>query len=113
MLAPRLRQRVGFALRKLREARRMTQGDVAMELGTEAGNISRMESGKQEITQDRLEQICQALSVKPLDVYVIADTARDDASSSVDLVSLFRSATADQQKRILKYAKFVIQDEAA
>jgi DNA-binding XRE family transcriptional regulator len=54
---------VGAAIRKLREARSLTQDQLATAVGMMRGNISRIEAAKHRPTLETLEKIATALKV--------------------------------------------------
>ncbi len=55
------RKRIGDRIADLRTKRGWTQQRLAEEVGTNQGNIARIESGKYNITLDRLQEIAGAL----------------------------------------------------
>jgi SOS-response transcriptional repressor LexA len=60
---------VGPTIRALRQARGMTILDLATAIGSDVGNVSRLERDKQGYTQDTLERIARALGVKISDLF--------------------------------------------
>jgi putative transcriptional regulator len=52
-------------LRYIREKLNLTQVQFARKLGIQQGNLSRLESGQQNISLDVLEQICKRLKMTP------------------------------------------------
>jgi XRE family transcriptional regulator, regulator of sulfur utilization len=60
----------GAAIRKLREAKAITQEELAMAAGMMRSNISRIEAAKHRPTLDTLERIAKALKVSVADLIV-------------------------------------------
>jgi DNA-binding XRE family transcriptional regulator len=61
---------VGAKIRKLREARGLTQEQLAGAVGMMRGNISRIEAAKHRPTLETLERIAKALKVPVVDLIV-------------------------------------------
>lgn len=81
-----VKQRLGSAIRKLRQGREARLIDVASATGIDTGNLSRMELGKQEITQEKLEAIANYFGMTPAEIYASAALSGvDDVSQSPEL----------------------------
>lgn len=52
----------------------MTQEAVANEVGCDAGNISRVEMGKQSASIERLTKIARAMQVRVSDLFIMIET---------------------------------------
>lgn len=65
--------KLGAAIRKTRVDLGLKLEAVAMEAGFDAGNLSRIETGKQNPSMDRLEDIARALGVSVADLYLAAE----------------------------------------
>ena len=64
-----LQQEIGLTVRRLAEARDLTQQDVADRMGRPRQFLTRLESGRDvAITPDVIEDLCDALKVPPQDV---------------------------------------------
>lgn len=64
--------KIGEAIRKLRLERGSTQEDVALEAGTNAGNLSRIERCQQQPSLELVELIAAALGTTLADLYTYA-----------------------------------------
>lgn len=64
---------LGAVIRKIRKARRLTLEEVAYRAGTDTGNLSRVERGKQECKADMLYKIAKALGVSVADIYAASE----------------------------------------
>lgn len=68
---------LGAVLRGLRVAQSKRQPEIADPVGYDAGNLSRVERGKQNIAPDVLEGVCQQLGVQVSEVYRLAERVAD------------------------------------
>lgn len=59
---------IGLNIKKLREERNITQQDLAAACNFEKSNMSRIESGRTNLTIGTLLKICEVLKVKLIDV---------------------------------------------
>lgn len=76
------RMKIGEAIRQLRLGRGATQEDVALEAGTNAGNLSRIERCQQQPALELVEKIAAALSMTVADLYAYAATQQPKATKS-------------------------------
>lgn len=67
------REKVGAVIRSIRKHRKLTQADLADAAGTDTGNISRLERGKQGHTDTTLSAIATRLSVSAAYIYTLAE----------------------------------------
>ncbi len=56
-------KRLGENMRKIREEKNMTQGDICRALNLDRAHVSNIENGKQNPTLDTIEKIAKALKV--------------------------------------------------
>lgn len=78
--------KIGQKIRQLRQARGMTIQQLADEIGSDVGNISRLERGRQGYTANSINKIAEALSVPVAELFSLDDfvaTAITDGSSSI------------------------------
>lgn len=59
---------IGQNIRSRRKELKMTLEQLALEIGSDTGNLSRIERGQQSITTDKIEVIAKALNCLPLDL---------------------------------------------
>jgi len=59
---------IGLNIKQLREERNITQQDLAAACNFEKSNMSRIESGRTNLTIGTLLKICEVLKVKLVDV---------------------------------------------
>lgn len=68
------RRGVGWAIRQLREAQKKTLEDVANAIGTDAGNLSRVEIRGQQLPEPMLFAVAEQLGVSVSELYRIAES---------------------------------------
>jgi len=61
---------IGKIIRQRRKQLNMTQEELALEVNSDAGNLSRVENGKQGIPLDKIELYAKALRCRPADLLV-------------------------------------------
>lgn len=61
----KIAKKLGLNIKRIREEKGMTQGDIHRKTGMDRGYISRVESGLKNPTIFNLEKIAKALGVKP------------------------------------------------
>jgi phage repressor protein C with HTH and peptisase S24 domain len=66
----------GDTIRRIRKSRGLTLQALADKIGTDTGNLSRLENGKQKYTETMLEAIAQGLDVEVPELFI----ARQDSS---------------------------------
>lgn len=74
--------KIGEAIKQLRLERGATQEDVALEAGTNAGNLSRIERCQQQPALKLVEKIAAALGVTVADLYSYAAAQQPKASKT-------------------------------
>ena len=74
--------KIGEAIKKLRLERGATQEDVALEAGTNAGNLSRIERCRQQPALELVEKIAAAFGMKVTDLYAYAESHQLQSSKS-------------------------------
>lgn len=65
-----LDRRIGSNIRRIREARGYTQGELARRLGTEQGRVSDIELGKRRVSISFIENVCAALGCDALELFL-------------------------------------------
>lgn len=95
-------------LRAWRKRMKMTQEEVAELLGTDKGTVSKLERGRQRLTDDWLQAFARAYGVKPRRLY-------DDApeGSPIDqLLEIVEPAPEKLQRQILEVARTLVKTNA-
>lgn len=100
---------IGQRLKRARLDKKMTQDDLAKQLGVSIAFLSRIESGTSHVNLKRLSQICDILGITEGEI--LNGTA---SSSERYLVSEFneilKNCPAEKQKLIYKIAKAIAED---
>lgn len=82
---------LGVVLQQERLKAELTQEKVAEVLGTDKGSVSRYESGKQQIPNDKLLRLCELYSTSPEALW--AQAAREVQGASVLAFDLVQGLT--------------------
>lgn len=88
---------LGARIREIRKARGLTQEQLAEMIDVEQKHVSRIESGKNYPTIDRLEKMAAALKV-PLMGFFDFMHLQDDDESAVDLEKMLLELDRDSRK---------------
>lgn len=74
--------KIGEAIKQLRLERGATQEDVALEAGTNAGNLSRIERCQQQPALELVEKISAALGMTVADLYTYTAAQQPNTAKS-------------------------------
>ena len=91
--------KIGEAIKKLRLERGATQEDVALEAGTNAGNLSRIERCQQQPALELVEKIAAALGTTVADLYAYAEANQPKAAKNKPKTK--RNGEADSNTAVL------------
>ena len=83
------KQEVGARLRAIREAREMTQGELAQLLGTRNTNVSDVERGTRGLTVNQVARLARALSISTGDLLDDPKTKKANGANNGILPSRF------------------------
>lgn len=73
---------IGAAIRKVRLEKGLTLEAVALEAGTYAGNLSKIERSQQLPSLDLLHKLSHALGTKTSDLYGVAESELEDGEEA-------------------------------
>lgn len=96
---------IGWAIRKVRKAQGKTLLGIATGVGSDPGNISRIETGKQEATESLLRAISAELGVSMSDLWQIAETGAEDHVGIAAKVGLMEPT---QVRELDRYADYLL-----
>lgn len=109
---------IGKVIRALRTEAQKSLEDVALDIGTDASNLSRVERGLQQPSDESLRAIAAVLQTSVAEIYALAEgrtlgeagssTAFQPADLQKDAVQMrkyFRSLTPEYQKVALELVK--------
>lgn len=98
---------MGERLRIARQAKNMTQDQLAEKLNVSIAFLSRIESGKTRINLVRLNEICTLTGVS--ESYILNGTSESSpAYLTEEFNSLLKNCPADKRKQIFEIAKIII-----
>ncbi|MBD8791501.1 helix-turn-helix transcriptional regulator [Pseudomonas syringae] len=86
---------IGAAIRKVRLEKGLTLEAVALESGTYAGNLSKIERSQQLPSLDLLHKLSHALGTKTSELYAVAESELDGGSEGVS------EASSDQGNEVI------------
>lgn len=75
--------KIGMAIRQIRLERGATQEEIALEAGTFAGNLSKIERGQQLPSLDLLEKIACALRTKVSGLFALAEEEAEKSAQGL------------------------------
>lgn len=88
---------LGTAIRDLRKERgHENQGKFALLVGIDAGNLSRIETGKQEATVNNLQKIADGLGVQVYEIVKRAEHIQEDEKEKAWMRMYKRLSPADR-----------------
>ncbi len=69
--------KIGQAIRKIRKEKGATLEEIALNAGTDPGNLSKVERNLQQATPDMLKNVAEALGLPVSSLYLIAEQTLD------------------------------------
>jgi amino-acid N-acetyltransferase len=96
---------VGSAIRSLRLAQNLTLEQLADSFGSDAGNLSRVERGQQDITEADLRKVAARLGVKVSDLWLLAESP---SQPTTGLVAKIAKMPADQVKEVDRFVDYLL-----
>lgn len=90
-------------IRQWRAHRGLTQEQLASRLEMSAANLSRIETGKQDYTQETLEAIAEALNCEPADLVM----RHPPGSEQHELWSVVQGLAPEQRKTAVRLLKAI------
>lgn len=75
--------KIGEKIKQIRKANKMTLSELALRVGSDVGNLSRLERGKQGYSEPMVQKIADALSVPVSELF-----STNDISDTVDSYSI-------------------------
>lgn len=96
---------LGWAIRHVRKGQKRTLQYVALEVGSDPGNISRVERGEQDAPESLLTAIAAVLGLSMADLWQIAEHGHPGAARLVAKAGKLPEAKRDELER---YADFLL-----
>lgn len=117
-----VRMNIGKVIRALRTERGDSLEKLAFDVGTDASNLSRIERGLQQPSEEILKAVASALHSSVAELYALAEGRRlaagsevhpdDLARDAVQMRKYFRSLTPEYQKLALEIVKTLVRTQA-
>lgn len=99
---------VGKKLKSIRLAKKITQSELANELGVSIGYISQVESGDKCFNLDRLQEISKILD-KPIG-YFISGTDTDSRLSAIEeIIDIMGRLSDDESEKVKKILDIIME----
>ncbi|GAA5131340.1 helix-turn-helix domain-containing protein [Alloalcanivorax gelatiniphagus] len=108
---------IGGILKQRRQRREETLEEVAYRAGTDAGNLSRIERNRQDVSVQRLGRLCAALEMsltelfEELEGHTKTPHLRDPAAAfdkeTRELISIVSALTPSRRRLLMKIAEDV------
>ena len=116
---------IGKVIRALRTERAESLEKVALDIGTDASNLSRIERGLQQPSEETLRAIATALQTSVAELYALAEgetlaksrsttglQAEDLLKDAIQMRKYFRSLTPEHKKVALELVKTLVRLQA-
>ena len=113
---------IGKVIRALRNERGLTLESLAFDAGTDASNLSRVERGHQQLTEDGMQAVAKALGTTVAAMYALAEgkrlvgdkdgplvLAEDMGREATQMRKHFRSLTPDYQRLAVELVKTLVK----
>jgi transcriptional regulator with XRE-family HTH domain len=105
------RHHIGWAIRRVRLAQHRTLNWLATEIGSDAGNVSRIERGLQEPSERLIVNVATALNVSVSELWQLTEgSERLDESGRI--IALTGRLKPEALTRLLDYADYLIERQA-
>lgn len=96
---------IGWAIRKVRKAQNKTLLGLATAVGSDPGNISRIETGKQDAPESLLRAIASELGVSMSELWRIAEDGHD---TTVTITAKAGMMSPDQVRDLDRFADYLL-----
>ncbi len=107
---------IGSRLRDLRKQRRLTQTELARQIGIQQSDLSRMENGEYRVSLDSLFKILAVLDVEIADFFD-AEARRQEtrpqplAHEDMQTLHLLRQLSPEARREVLEFLEFKVRKE--
>ena len=96
---------VGWAIRKVRQGQDRTLDDVADAIGSDAGNLSRVERGEQWPPEAQLNAVALELGLNASDLLRLAERGENDLAG---LMAIVGQLPPSKRAELQRYAEFLL-----
>jgi len=107
---------IGCRLRRLRKERRLTQSDLARQIGIQQSDLSRMEKGEYRVSLDNLFKILAALDVSATAFFAEQREASRPAPvplshTDMQLLQMMRELSSEAREEVHEFVDFKLRRE--
>lgn len=93
---PETMREIGEVIREVRKSKGLRLDDIAHAVGTDAGNISRLERGQQGYSEERIKAVASALGVSLGHLWVLATLDPEE----LEILENYRHATHPEREAV-------------
>ena len=97
---------VGQRIRRYRLERRLTQTELARQIGIQQSDLSRMEKGEYRVSLDVLFRLLQVLEMSLGEFFGDLAEQRGLTSREAKLLQSFRSLSRESQQEVIDFVEF-------
>jgi len=108
---------VGARLRRMRRERRLTQAELARQIGIQQSDLSRMEKGQYRVSLDNLFKLLSVFDVKMADFFAErsapqpAPASRPLAHEDMQVLHMLRKLSPEGRREAMEFLEFKVRRE--
>ena len=108
---------IGVRLRRLRRERKLTQADLARQIGIQQSDLSRMEKGEYRVSLDNLFKILAVFDIKMADFFGNTAAAQPAAASrplareDMQILHMLRRLSPEGRQEAMEFLEFKVRRE--
>lgn len=106
---------IGSRLRKLRKQRRLTQAELARQIGIQQSDLSRMEQGEYRVSLDNLFKILNAFDLQIAEFFEAAPAPRPASQplsqQDMQTLQMLRELSPNGREEVFEYLEFKLRRE--
>ena len=108
---------VGAKLRRLRRERRLTQAELARQIGIQQSDLSRIEKGEYRISLDNLFKVLGIFEIKMSEFFgepaaaSVAAASRPLAQEDMQILHLLRQLGPQGRREVMEFLEFKVRRE--
>ncbi len=110
-------QDIGVRLRRIRREHRLTQADLARQIGIQQSDLSRMEKGEYRVSLDNLFKILAVFDIKMADFFgdttaaQAAGASRPLAREDMQILQMLRRLSPKGRQEAMEFLEFKVRRE--
>ena len=106
---------IGARLRRLRKERRLSQSELARQIGIQQSDLSRMEKGEYRVSLDNLFKILSVFDIKVADFFAQEATPtsaqRPLAREDMQMLHVLRKLSREGRQEVMEFLDFKLRRE--